>query len=84
MFGILRDALGFGADGFIIAEPGYTFEDDERLPVLVDATGEFQSVFGAQPGMAWLVRPDGHIGWASAIPSISSLKNFLSKTLKLS
>ena len=49
----------------------------EDLPVLTDAEGEFAAAFAAKPGTAWLVRPDGYIGWCSETPSTGGLQSFL-------
>jgi 2-polyprenyl-6-methoxyphenol hydroxylase-like FAD-dependent oxidoreductase len=73
----VRNALGSAATGLAVAALGHVPLDRERVPLLVDAAGEFRAAYGAKPGMAWLVRPDGHIGWCSDAPSVPALESFL-------
>jgi hypothetical protein len=49
----------------------------EDLPMVVDGGGEFAAASSAELGMAWLVRPDGYIGWCSTSPSVDGLQSFL-------
>jgi hypothetical protein len=77
MLGLLRTTLGDGAGGCAIAPLGRLPAEREDLPVLTDAGGEFAAAFAAQTGAAWLVRPDGYIGWCSAASSTADLQSFL-------
>jgi hypothetical protein len=45
--------------------------------MVVDGGGEFAAASSAELGMAWLVRPDGYIGWCSTSPSVDGLQSFL-------
>jgi pentachlorophenol monooxygenase len=36
------------------------------LPVIRDAAGEFAEGYGARDGAAFVVRPDGYVGFASS------------------
>lgn len=77
MLSLLRAAMGEGAIGLAVTPLGETLPDREDLTVIVDSGGEFAAAFSAQPGMAWLVRPDGHVGWCSEASSVTSLRSFL-------
>lgn len=74
MLSLLRHVFGNAASGFAIALRDTVLCEREDLPVLSDSGGEFAAAFVARPGMAWLVRPDGYIGWCSETPSISALQ----------
>jgi 2-polyprenyl-6-methoxyphenol hydroxylase-like FAD-dependent oxidoreductase len=78
---LLKSATGNNSVGFAIAAAGQTFPVQERISVLTDAGGQFCSSYGARPGMVWLIRPDGHIGWCSQSPLPSSFKAFLRRIL---
>jgi 2-polyprenyl-6-methoxyphenol hydroxylase-like FAD-dependent oxidoreductase len=77
LFDLLKAATENNAAGFAITAPGQTLPLQERVPILIDAGAQFQSNYGARPGMVWLIRPDGHIGWCSQSPSSSSFTAFL-------
>jgi 2-polyprenyl-6-methoxyphenol hydroxylase-like FAD-dependent oxidoreductase len=74
---LLKAATGNNAAGFAITASGQTLPIQERVPILTDAGAQFRSNYGATPGMVWLIRPDGHIGWCSQSPSSSSCTAFL-------
>ncbi len=57
LFDLLRSASENRAAAYAITAPNLTLPLQERVPVLTDSIGQFQSVYGAQPGMIWLVRP---------------------------
>ena len=78
MLSLIRATFGESAAGCAIAPQGQTpLAAREDLPVLTDAEGEFAAAFAAKPGTAWLVRPDGYIGWCSETPSTGGLQSFL-------
>jgi hypothetical protein len=77
MTGLLRTVLRMGATGFGIAPQRSPPQEQDDLPILLDAAAAFAAAFAAGPGMAWLVRPDGYIGWCSAAPSVDGLRSFL-------
>ena len=78
MLSLIRATFGESAAGCAIAPQGRTpLAAREDLPVLTDAEGEFAAAFAAKPGTAWLVRPDGYIGWCSETPSTGGLQSFL-------
>jgi len=78
---LLKAATGNDAAGFAITASGQTLPVQERISVLTDAGGQFLSTYGATPGMVWLIRPDGHIGWCSQSPLASSFTAFLRRIL---
>ncbi|HWB49132.1 MAG TPA: hypothetical protein VG651_08480 [Stellaceae bacterium] len=50
---------------------------------VVAAGGEFAAAYAAEPGTAWLIRPDGHIGWCSAAPTTAGLRSYLGRLIRL-
>lgn len=74
---VLQVTLDAAASGFVIAPAAATVTEREDLRTLVDGSGEFAAAFAARHGMAWLIRPDGHIGWCSATPSVAGLRAYL-------
>ncbi len=83
MLNLVRATFGESADGCAIAPQGRAPPAArEDLPTLTDAEGEFAAAFAAKPGTAWLVRPDGYIGWCSAAPSKAGLQAFLKVMLR--
>lgn len=77
MLDVLRTTFGADVNGYAIAPPGRLPEERDDLPTLIDAGGEFAAAYTAPIGTAWLVRPDGYIGWCSAVPSVAELQCFL-------
>ena len=67
--------------GFAIVAPDTYLVDQERIPLLTDAGGDFVRAYGARGGMVWLVRPDGHIGWRCDRPDVGKLSNYLDRFL---
>jgi hypothetical protein len=80
----LHAALGEGAAGVIVAAPGSDVPHDERITVLTDSASEFAAAFGAPAGTAWIVRPDGHIGWRSDACTAQAVENWLGQSLGVS
>ncbi|SAL84626.1 monooxygenase FAD-binding protein [Caballeronia arvi] len=81
-----RAALGTAANALLIVSPGVangqSFDPaPEAYRSLSDKAGEFAAAFGAQNGMAWVVRPDGHIGFRSASCSPDALLAWLERVL---
>ena len=74
---LMLAVLGAAAAACAIVAAGDTPPESERIAVLTDAGGEFAAAYGARPGMAWVVRPDRHLGWCSATPSVSALAEYL-------
>ena len=68
-----RTAFGDRASSFAIIPHDSLLGDREALPVLRDTDGEFAANYSAVPGMCWLVRPDGYLGWVSTSPTVEGL-----------
>jgi Aromatic-ring hydroxylase, C-terminal len=77
MLRLLRSALGESAAGLAVALPSAMPGEREGLPLLTDRSASFVTAYFAQRGMAWLVRPDGYVGWCSDAPSVTGLHNAL-------
>lgn len=59
-----KDAKTFGRSGRQLTDRRCRtdFVASEQIPVLSDLEDAFKQRYGSRPGMAWLIRPDGHIG----------------------
>jgi 2-polyprenyl-6-methoxyphenol hydroxylase-like FAD-dependent oxidoreductase len=84
MLGLLRSVFGSTASGYAITSTNRVLAEREDLPILNDAGDEFVTAFAARPGMIWLVRPDGYIGWCSDTPSVARLQSILQVMSKTS
>ncbi len=73
----LRNALADLTGGYAILARGSALPVIDRAPWLSDDAGEFAQEYGATPGMAWLIRPDGHVAWCSERPTAASLREYL-------
>ncbi|SAK66039.1 monooxygenase FAD-binding protein [Caballeronia temeraria] len=79
-----RTALGTAASAVLIVSPqfakGASFVPAcEEYRTLSDNAGQFVDTYGAKNGMAWVVRPDGHIGYRSASCSSDALIAWLER-----
>jgi hypothetical protein len=89
MLDLVRATFGESAAGCAIAPQGWMplgrtpLAPREDLPMLTDTGGEFAAAFAAKPGTAWLVRPDGYIGWCSENPSTDGLQSFLEAMVQM-
>ncbi|MBN3763594.1 FAD-dependent monooxygenase [Burkholderia sp. Ac-20365] len=61
----LAGLLPGAASAVLVAAPGCEVSTDEPMSVLTDVNGKFAATFRASGSAAWIVRPDGHIGWRS-------------------
>ena len=77
MYDVLKSALGGAVRALVLASPDVPIPDQEEMPVFTDTGRKFQEAYGAGPIGAWLIRPDGYVGWCSASPSIDSLGPYL-------
>jgi len=48
---------------YALAPAGQVLDEIPGLPLLTDAAGEFQRRYGGSGRAAWLVRPDGYLGY---------------------
>lgn len=81
-----RASLGAAASAVLIVSPelanASAFKPaQEAYRTLSDSEGKFAGAFGAKNGMAWAVRPDGHIGYRSASCSAEALIAWLDRVL---
>lgn len=83
MLRLLRLALGDSTAELAIASPSAIPDERAGLPLLTDSADEFVTAYSAQPGTAWLVRPNGHVGWSSAAPSVTGLCNALETIVRI-
>jgi 2-polyprenyl-6-methoxyphenol hydroxylase-like FAD-dependent oxidoreductase len=73
----LRAALGSVSSAVLIAAPGCVPPHDESFALFTDSAGAFAAAFGAPGGTAWIIRPDGYIGWRSAQVSADAVDAWL-------
>jgi 2-polyprenyl-6-methoxyphenol hydroxylase-like FAD-dependent oxidoreductase len=76
----LHAALGSASSALLIAAPGCAPPRDETFALLTDTAGTFAAAFGAHratSGMAWIVRPDGYLGWRGAQVSADAVDAWL-------
>jgi 2-polyprenyl-6-methoxyphenol hydroxylase-like FAD-dependent oxidoreductase len=73
----LRAALGSASSAVLIAAPGCVPPRDESFALFTDSAGAFAAAFGAPGGTAWIIRPDGYIGWRSAQVSADAVDAWL-------
>lgn len=71
--------LGGLIGGLAVVGSGSNLVEDERIPVLSDQEDSFRRAYGARPGMLWLIRPDGHLGWRSDRADPEQLGRFLDR-----
>ncbi|MBL8797516.1 MAG: FAD-dependent monooxygenase, partial [Planctomycetia bacterium] len=57
------------------------FETDGELPTLIDAEGNFQRVYAAVAGTAYLVRPDGVVGFRTDGLDVGGLETYRRRVL---
>ncbi|WP_244817232.1 FAD-dependent monooxygenase [Caballeronia sp. Lep1P3] len=79
-----RATLGPNANAVAIMARGAadaSRDSNESWHALTDAAGEFAAAFGARGGMAWAIRPDGHIGYRTGACSAEALLAWLGKAL---
>jgi hypothetical protein len=69
--------LGGLAAGLLIVASGTEFVEGEQIALLSDQDDAFKQNYGARPGMVWLIRPDGHVGWRCDRPDPERLGRFL-------
>ncbi|WP_202815981.1 FAD-dependent monooxygenase [Terrimicrobium sacchariphilum] len=86
-FALLLDVLNelppdFTSSYAILAQGGAASLDN-RVPCFVDVAGKFAAEYGATPGMAWLIRPDGHVGWCSTRPTVTGLREYLRRIVAI-
>jgi hypothetical protein len=63
---------------YVIATPGAP-ASSAGCPVLVDSAGQFQSAYAAAPGTAYLIRPDGYVGFRTDSLTQEGLDGYLDR-----
>lgn len=71
--------LGGLTAGLALIASGTSFVEGEQIPVLSDQEDAFQKIYGARPGMVWLIRPDGHLAWRCDRADPQRLGRFLER-----
>jgi 2-polyprenyl-6-methoxyphenol hydroxylase-like FAD-dependent oxidoreductase len=61
----------------LVRAPACDTPDSELVTTLTDTEGEFAATYRAVGGAAWIVRPDGHIGWRAGHCSAAALESWL-------
>ena len=64
---------------YVIAHPDATVPPQLDLPVLRDTADGFRSTYGIRGGSAYLIRPDGHVGFRCAPVSAAAIDEHLFK-----
>jgi hypothetical protein len=62
---------------YIVAHPEATVPPQLELPVFRDTADSFRNAYGIRGGSAYLVRPDGHVGFRCAPVSASAIDEHL-------
>ncbi|MGF6722728.1 2-polyprenyl-6-methoxyphenol hydroxylase-like FAD-dependent oxidoreductase [Paraburkholderia sp. GAS41] len=62
----LSTALAGAVSAVLVTAPGCEVPASEVMTTLTDASGDFVTAYRAKGGTAWIVRPDGYVGWRSS------------------
>ena len=73
----LRDRHGSLIRTYAILHPDCAATSIEGLPVLIDGCQEFARLYGPQRGSAYLVRPDGYLGYRARSVELEPLRDYL-------
>ena len=73
----LRDRHGSLIRTYAILHPDCAATSIEGLPVLIDGCQEFARLYGPQRGSAYLVRPDGYLGYRAPSVDLEPLRDHL-------
>jgi 2-polyprenyl-6-methoxyphenol hydroxylase-like FAD-dependent oxidoreductase len=65
---------------YLLTEPDAAIPPLTDLPVLRDGTGAFRTAYGVNGQAAYLIRPDGHVGYRAAFVSAEGLDEHLRRT----
>ncbi|MFD4440060.1 FAD-dependent monooxygenase [Nocardia sp. NPDC058519] len=77
--GLLRQLTGDHLDTYLVAGPGATV-DPTALPVIRDSDGDFARRYHCADGAAYVVRPDGYLGYAASPASPDDLLRHFEST----
>jgi hypothetical protein len=78
----LRDQHGSLIRTYAILHPDCAATSLEGLPVLIDDRQEFARLYGPQRGSAYLVRPDGYLGYRAPSIELERLRQHLLGTFR--
>ncbi|MFE3320059.1 FAD-dependent monooxygenase [Nocardia sp. NPDC059195] len=77
--GLLRKLTDDHLDSYLVASPEATV-GPTTLPVIRDSDGDFARRYHCAPGAAYLVRPDGYLGYAASPASPDDLIRHVEST----
>ncbi len=64
---------------YLVAAPGGRV-DGTVLPVIRDHDGDFARMYNAIGGSAYVIRPDGYLGYVRHTPTVEDLTKYLGST----
>lgn len=73
---VCRESSG-EVDPYLIASPDARIPARLDVPVLRDGAGEFRTAYGVDGVTAYLIRPDGHVGYRSTTASLAGVREHL-------
>jgi 2-polyprenyl-6-methoxyphenol hydroxylase-like FAD-dependent oxidoreductase len=76
---VLSTALPDAVSAVLVTAPDCEVSASEWMTTLTDASGDFATTYRADGGAAWIVRPDGYIGWRSSGCSAAAIKSWLER-----
>jgi hypothetical protein len=66
-----------------ILAAGAAATEDGACPTVIDADGHFARVYGAAQGTAYLVRPDGYVGFRTDALQVEAIEAHLGRIIRL-
>lgn len=76
----VRQQTSGEVEAYLLASPDADVPPLVDLPVLRDAAGTFREAYGVNGPAAYLVRPDGHVGYRASRVSVDALQQHLRLT----
>jgi 2-polyprenyl-6-methoxyphenol hydroxylase-like FAD-dependent oxidoreductase/quinol monooxygenase YgiN len=75
--GSLRELCADQLNAYVLLSPEAPMPAGLGLPVLRDADDQFRAVYGVTGASAYLIRPDGHVGFRSSPVAATALRKHL-------
>jgi 2-polyprenyl-6-methoxyphenol hydroxylase-like FAD-dependent oxidoreductase/quinol monooxygenase YgiN len=75
--GSLRELCAGQLSAYVLLSPGVPMPAGLELPVLRDADDQFRAAYGVTGASAYLIRPDGHVGFRSSPIAATALRTHL-------
>src|SRR5262249_39605256 len=75
--GVLRQRWGDRLKAYVIAAPEVPGRGGDGCPTLVDSGRQFQRAYAAGGATAYLVRPDGYVGFRTDALRVDTLGRYL-------